>query len=307
MTAILAARIHAAMLFDADRNAKLAKAISECVHPGDTVIDLGAGTGLLSMIAARAGARKVYAIEMTRFAGVAERLVQMNGLQKIVKVVHAKSFDFAPPEQADVLLCETLGIAGFDEGLRRTLCDARDRMLRQDGRILPKAVTLVAVPVEFASPFSGVAVSDTIHGFDFSPVADLTRRLYQRAHIEESSEIADRQSLCSEDCARMAPTRVRAIRARYVVRRPAAFTGYALWFEAALSELTKLSSRSPSATNHWGQVFLPSPETTRVMKGDELLLDLRLDDTASLFGLTWSTSHQRNERGSEMPRAHANI
>jgi predicted RNA methylase len=79
--------IHRAMLLDKMLNEAYQRAIAEAVRPGDTVLDIGAGAGILSLLAARAGAGRVFAVEKTSIARVARRMVAHNGAADRVQVL----------------------------------------------------------------------------------------------------------------------------------------------------------------------------------------------------------------------------
>jgi len=101
------------------------------------VLDVGAGTGILAIFAAQAGARKVYAVEATSAAEYARRLIAHNGLADRVEVIHSTVADLTLPEQVDVIICEPWGYFLFHERMIETLLLARDRFLRPEGKMLP--------------------------------------------------------------------------------------------------------------------------------------------------------------------------
>ena len=94
---------HEEMLSDSVRVDAYHRAIRRNVRPGDVVLDLGTGTGLLAFLASRAGARKVYAVEHSDFIEVAEEIARHNGFTNI-EFVRANSREFTPPEPVDVVI-----------------------------------------------------------------------------------------------------------------------------------------------------------------------------------------------------------
>ena len=83
---------------DRVRTGAFQRAIDSVVRPGDVVLDVGAGSGILSMFAARAGAARVYAVERTTVAVLAQDLAAANGLADIVQVIHGDVMDIELPD-----------------------------------------------------------------------------------------------------------------------------------------------------------------------------------------------------------------
>ena len=81
------------MIRDRVRTDAFQRAINSVVRRGDIVADVGAGSGILSVFAARAGAARVYAVEQTSIAALAEELAAANGVAEIVEVIHGDVMD----------------------------------------------------------------------------------------------------------------------------------------------------------------------------------------------------------------------
>ena len=99
---------HEEMLMDKIRCDAYQDAIQRTVKPGDVVVDLGAGTGLLSFFAVQAGARHVYAIEASSIADFAAKLIEANGFRDRITLVREDSKKARLPERCNVLVTETL-------------------------------------------------------------------------------------------------------------------------------------------------------------------------------------------------------
>jgi len=140
--------VHISMLNDRVRTDAFVKAIGEVVRPGDVVVDIGTGTGVLAAAAARAGARHVYAIEATNIGKAAEKLFAANGLSDRITLVPGWSTHVQLPERANVLIAEVIGNDPLEEGVMETFADARKRFLTPDARMIPSRVRTFALPVE---------------------------------------------------------------------------------------------------------------------------------------------------------------
>lgn len=138
---------HFEMLHDLRRIDAYQRAIREIVKPGDIVVDAGTGTGLLAFLAIQAGASHVHAIEETLIIKTAREIAQANNLSDRVTFYHANSKTVELAQQADVLVTETIGHLAFEEQILETMLDARRRLLRPEGKIIPQRLTLQAAPV----------------------------------------------------------------------------------------------------------------------------------------------------------------
>ena len=123
--------VHRTMIRDRVRTEAFQRAIEAVVRPGDVVLDVGAGSGVLSMFAARAGAARVYAVEETSAAVLAHQLIAANGFDDIVQVIQGDLLDIEPAERVDVVVSEWLGGFGIGEGMLVPVVAAYDPPLTQ--------------------------------------------------------------------------------------------------------------------------------------------------------------------------------
>jgi precorrin-6B methylase 2 len=138
---------HARMLHDDRRTRDYLAALTEAVRPGDVVLDIGTGSGVLAIAAARAGARRVYAVEASDIAEVAARIFSANGVEDTVTLISGWSRQIELPERADLLVAEIIGNEPLEEEILETTLDARRRLLKPDARLIPHTLTLLARPL----------------------------------------------------------------------------------------------------------------------------------------------------------------
>ena len=96
--------VHRWMLRDTERNEAYRRALAHVVKPGEVVLDMGAGTGILSIFAAAAGAKKVYAVERTGISHVAREVIAANGYAETIDVIHSDLEDVSLPGKVDVIV-----------------------------------------------------------------------------------------------------------------------------------------------------------------------------------------------------------
>jgi histone-arginine methyltransferase CARM1 len=114
---------------------------------GKVVLDVGTGTGILAFFAAQAGAKKVYAVELSDAANIAETLAKSNGFSDVVQVVRGKIEEITLPEKVDMIISEPLGFLLVHERMLESYVTARDRFLKPRGKMFPTTGDIVFGPI----------------------------------------------------------------------------------------------------------------------------------------------------------------
>jgi protein arginine N-methyltransferase 1 len=164
---------HYWMLSDRVRSERLRKAVFKTVRPGDLVLDVGTGTGLLSMFAVQAGAARVYAVEQCpATAALAREVIARNGMADRITVIEGSAVEVALPEPVDVLLIELIGNLGSEEDIEAVAASVAARWLKPGGRCVPERVRTYAVPLQ-VSPTPGEVFSAGNYGLDLGVATQL--------------------------------------------------------------------------------------------------------------------------------------
>jgi protein arginine N-methyltransferase 1 len=261
---------HRIMLADQTRMDAYARAIAEVVRPGDVVVDVGTGTGVLAMWAAQAGARRVYAIEPHEIIQVARSVAADNGLENIV-FLQADSREVTLPEPADVVLTECMGNFFVTDEMQPVVRDMV-RFLRPGGRLMPTGITLWLAPV-FVPQWREVSFfAEPVGGLDFSAALEFASNHAYVVHVEPELLLGPavrwQQFALAE-----APDVIRGP-VILPIQRAATLHGFAGWFTAALSPSVDLDT-GPGTRTHWGQMLFPV-DPVSVRPGDSVALDLDL-------------------------------
>jgi SAM-dependent methyltransferase len=278
---------HARLLADVHRLDAFERALRARVRPGDVVLDLGCGTGILAMLAARRGAR-VHAVESMPVVRLARELVAANGVSHCVTVYHADLTTLPPVDLVDLVVGDFLGGFLVDDGMLPAV-QAAGRWLKPGGGFCPSRVQLHLAPVGgFA--LAGVDVfRDPFYGLDLRAALPHALGECARANLPAASVLAS-PALYYDYLPPAAPEPFDR-ELRFVVERAGVLRGLAGWFTAELAAGVTLST-APGIETHWGQRLFPLDDLA-VEPGDEVVTRLHLDAPADLW--RWEGTVRRGE------------
>ena len=252
------------------------------------MLDIGSGTGILAYFACLAGARKVYAVEEGEIVEVARAVCRHNGLEDRVMFIDDISTNITLPEPADVLISETIGNIGFEEGILGWVLDARKRLLVEDARIIPSAVRMYVAPVE--RPREGVYLANwqrSFYTFDFTPAHKTASNHLQSCKLHESHLLGQAKLLSSADLSSEINVRVDGEQT-FTAERDGSLDGLGAWFEADLAEGISISTAPPNPTESWSNIFFPLSERHSISAGDQISVRVRSRENSSQW--EWQVS-----------------
>ena len=172
------------MLSHRTRIQKFRQAITKIVKSDHQVIDLGTGSGILAILAARQGARVIAIDANAESLKYARAAAERNGVMKNIEFVHTHFSDFCPEEKADVVLCEMLSSIMLIEQQIPASRYAVKHLLKPNGKILPQQVKLFVIPVQNEILWNRFNIKD----LKFP-------RIPQTADTKQSIDLADLQEL----------------------------------------------------------------------------------------------------------------
>lgn len=261
---------HRMLLADPHRMAAYERALRALVRPGDVVLDLGSGTGVLSMLAARRGASRVHAVESTAVAALSEQLVRDNGLDDIVTVHRADFRDLEPVEPVDLVVSDFMGRFIVDDGMLPAVAASRAWM-KPGARFCPDRIRLLLAPVEL--PLQPVSLFERpLYGLDLTAAVPAALDWCYRGLLGHGALLAE-----PEDYVSLRPPEVLADfdrDLRFEFLRDGHLRAMAGWFAATLAPGVELDT-GPSIETHWGQYLFPVPPVG-VRAGDVLRFRLQL-------------------------------
>jgi len=274
--------VHKLMLHDRIRCEAFRRALAETVRPDSAVLDVGAGTGLLSIFAAQAGARVVYAVERTKTAELARRIILDNGLADRILVLQDDMENIELPEKVDLIVSEWLGGYGVDENLLPVIVQARDRWLKPGGSMIPRSVSSWIAPAYDEMLDQDVEFwKQRPYGVELSAIAEKTsgRLLCCRNSVKEKHLLGEPRMMWELDAASVTLEQATGIfqaDLSFICRRSGPCNALATWFEACLSENNVLSNRPSDEWTHWGRWVFPIGASLDVDKGNSIAVLFRM-------------------------------
>lgn len=261
---------HLHYVADSHRLAQYETAIARAIRPGDVVVDLGCGTGVLGLLCLKAGAARVYAIDSSVMLGVAEQALQRAGYADRTVFLHGKAHQVELPERADAVICDQVGYFGFDYDILASLRDARRRFLKPDGRLLPQRIDLQLAAIESEScraPADGWAapkVPSEYHWLRENAINAKHAVGLRKENILASAWLGP-IDLANDEAD------FHAWSVEWTIERDGMLHGIAGWFDCELFDGVRMTN-SPLATRsiERHQAFLPISDAVDVRAGDAI-------------------------------------
>ncbi len=284
------------MLADRPRMEFYRAAIQRHIQPGDRVIDLGTGTGILAALASRRGAARVYAIDHSPILKHARTLAAANRIER-VEFFDTHSTDFSVAERVDVILHEQMGDGLFDEAMMANVSDLRDRLLKPGGLILPSRFEFFCEPIKIRDGRHVPFIWELeVHGYDYAALERHRPQDPDYYHLR-SSDLALVEHFLGEP----APVLTIDLHTVQEAELPHEITftrkvvnagrldGYAVYFRALVDDDLSLGSGplDPGRAPQWGfRVLRTDREDFAV--GDKIEVRLTVGRWADMNSWRWS-------------------
>ncbi len=267
---------HRLMVFDDVRNTLYAQAIRKLVTPDSVVLDLGAGMGIHGLVAAAAGARRVYLVEPEPVVQIAREIARANSLVHRIEILEGRIEDVELPEQVDLIVSVFTGNLLYTEDLLPSLFHARDRYLKPDGHMVPDFAELLLAPVSapeihakfigrWAEPSLGLDVS-AARRFAANEMLWPNRGEFTPERLATGAEFASVDLITSSqaDCQGTVGCRIESAGLCH---------GLLGWIRIRLDDQW-LSTDPASPEVHWSPALLPLDPPLLLQAGEEISISL---------------------------------
>lgn len=278
------------MLSDDRRVAAYTQAIQALVRPGDRVLDIGTGFGFFAVIAARAGAQRVDAVDINPAIRLGPEVARLNACAHQIHFQQIDARQLVLDAPADVVIADLRGATPFSGQSLDVLRDVRRRLLKEGGTMIAARDVLFCAPVSAPEKF----VRDVAHplastGVRLDPAAEVLRAMPMRLPVAPADLLAPAQSwwvidyrshdiVDGEGCC------------EWTMERGTELHGLALWFESEVGGGASFSTRPDGTRGVYRQLFLPLQAPQPVDHGDVVSVMLEARAAADDYLWVWSVS-----------------
>lgn len=279
------------MIADSARFAAYADAIQRAVRPGDVVVDLGCGPGIFALLACRAGAKRVHAVDAGEVIHFARQLAAANGFSDRIEFFHGDSRKMQLTERANVIVSDVRGALPLFGDALPSIEDARERFLVEGGLQIPRRDTIYAAILETPDYYKRLASpwKDAGRGLELTVALPMVLNSVYKVRSQSSQLMTDAQCWCELDYAAHLNPRASA-KLRFHTTRSGTAHGITAWFETQLFEDIGFSTAPGSMGTIYGQGFLPWLEPVALDAGQEVEVDLHADPVGGDYIWRWDTT-----------------
>ncbi|PPD29818.1 MAG: ribonucleotide-diphosphate reductase subunit beta [Hyphomicrobium sp.] len=300
---------HRTLIADLVRNAAFHAALKAAIVPGvTTVADIGAGTGLLGLMAARLGAKDVFLYETAEVAGVAAQILHRNRARNC-HVFPCHSTEMDDPPRVDVVVSETLGNYALEENILETAKDAVARHLKPGGALIPRQVIQRVCPVVTSRIQEEFCAWDRVGldlglDMDLSPAKAMSmNNIYVRSFqpVDFLDQMMAAKAWDTIDLLRDHRA-TRKAELKWAIGDHQTIHGFAIWWDVELATGITLSTAPDAPRTHWEQLYLPLLHPFTCRATETLALSIRSKSSSEAgTHLAWTASRM-DARGKSLER-----
>jgi type I protein arginine methyltransferase len=289
---------YGAMIVDSVRRGPYIQAIEAAVRPGNVVVDLGSGPGFFALIACRAGARRVYAIDLDEIVQFGRHFATANSFADRIEFLQGDSRQIQLPERADVIVSDIRGALPFSGYSLVSLEDARQRFLAEGGTMIPERDTLYAAIVESGKFYDEIRSpwQSSYERLDLSSALPCVLNDVHPTHLTQEQLVTEPQSWCVIEY--MTSPNIRAAATlHFRTTRTGTAHGVAVWFDTQLLGKIGFSCAPGGPKTVYGHSFLPWLEPVTISAGQEIQLELHADLVGGDYIWRWETQIYEEAKG----------
>jgi protein arginine N-methyltransferase 1 len=277
------------MIADELRMSAYAAALKECVSNDSVVVDIGTGTGIFALLACKLGARKVFAIEPSDAIALARETATANGFENRIEFIQDVSTRVSLPEPGDVIISDMRGVLPFLGQHIPSVIDARRRLLRPDGVLIPESDTLWAAVVDGGELYKRYREpwESEPFGLDLRAGRRYVVNSWRKACVGAEELLSTEQCWATLDYRTIDDVKIRGEIHLAITKRGLSH-GLSVWFNSILHGTISLTNHPEAPELIYGRGFFPWERPVEVDAGDHVIVELRADLVGDDYVWRWS-------------------
>lgn len=289
---------YGSMIGDRGRMEAYTQALKQSITPGCVVLDIGTGTGIFALLACQFGAKKVYAIETNPAIEVAKQAAVANGYSDKIEFIQDLSTKVELPELADVIISDLRGILPLFQQHIGSLADARTRLLRPGGVLIPQQDNIWVSVVEAPNWWNKIndPWDNYCYGFNMNAAKKIVNNVWGKGWVMPSQLLAQPQLWATLNYQTIENPNV-GNQILFKPSRSGTAHGLSVWFDATLIDSIGFSTAPGMPELVYGTAFFPFLEPVDIHLGDTVSVNLQANLVNSSYIFRWDT--QVLEQGKE--------
>ncbi|MBP0014561.1 MAG: 50S ribosomal protein L11 methyltransferase [Roseofilum sp. SID2] len=289
---------YGSMIGDRGRMEAYTQALKQSVTPDSVVLDIGTGSGIFALLACQLGAKKVYAIDTNPAIEIGKQAAVANGYRDKIEFIQDLSTNVKLPELADVIISDLRGVLPLFQQHIGSLADARTRLLRPGGVLIPQQDNIWVSVVE--APNLWNRINDPWDKYCYSFNMDAAKKnvnnIWGKGWVMPSQLLVQPQLWATLDYRTIENPNV-GNQMIFEPSRSGTAHGLSVWFDATLIEGVGFSTAPGMPELIYGTAFFPFLEPVEIRLGDTISVNLQANLVNNSYIFRWDT--QVWEQGKE--------
>ena len=276
-------------------------ALQRSIRPETVVLEIGTGVGSMAILACRAGARRVYAVEADDCIHLARQIAAQNGFADRIQFIQDDSNRITLPEQADLIVSDLRGVLPLFRHHIPTIVDARQRLLSAAGNLIPKHDTLWAAVVEAPDLYKRYEDpwEQNDLGLNLKEGEKFVKNSWRKGRVSPDALLVEPVCWATLDYQSIESPDVK-FRGNLTVKRPGTGHGLNIWFDTTLVEGVAFSNGPNAPELIYRSAFFPWSSPVTLASGDVISVYIGADLVGEDYVWRWNTQVFSQGNPSEM-------